>query len=240
MIITKFSWFGIAVLLLLWGCNNCEDCESTVSAPRTSFVFINQTSLDTLNTNLTLIDASLNELQTAASILNAENITLDSLLDSLTARISRGMVELRQDSTSTANLLEANTLLLSSNTESQSNLNTERSTLTSAITTIESGNLLVDTVTNLATGNALVFTDSTTIYKLPLDPNLNEMSYEFSIASMTYEITVTYLTTTSQNIRRNVVVGAESISYSATTFDDVQVEPESDNTNATAIIYCFF
>lgn len=231
----------MALLLLVWGCSECDECETTVSAPRTSFVFINQTSLDTLNTNLGDLDTSLAELEASAAILNAANVTLDSLLDSLSARIERGMVELRDDSTATANKIEANNQSLTNNTESQTSLNSERSTLTTIISTVESGDLLVDTVTNLTTGNALIFTDSATVYKLPLDPNFNEISYDISIASMAYDITLTYITTTSQNTRRNVVVGAESINYSASTFTEVQVEStESNNPHGSTILYCFF
>lgn len=240
MILKKLVWFGMFSLLFFWGCNDCEECETTVSAPRASFVFINQTALDTLNTNLAEVDMALEDLQASAAIVNAANVTLDSLLDSLTARIGRGMIELREDSTATANKIVANNETLATNTAAQTSLNTERTEITSTISTVESGDVLVDTVTNLLTGNALTFTDSATVYQLPLDPNLTEMSYGFSIAAMEYDITVTYVTTTSQNARRNVVVGAESITYTATSFDSVRVDPESDNTHATAIIYCNF
>lgn len=237
---TQFGWLGILLMLILWGCSECEECVTTVDAPRTSFVFINQTSIDTLISNLALVDTALAQLQADAALINAANVTLDSLLDSLNARIARGMVELREDSMATANKIEANNQTLASNTESQTSLSTDRTTLTSTISTIQSGNVLVNTVTNLITGTALTFTDSATVYKLPLDPNLNEMDYGFSIANMNYEITVTYETTTSQNARRNVVVGAESIFYRATTFDSVRVDPETTNTHATAILYCYF
>lgn len=241
MILKKLGWFGMFSMLFFWGCNDCEECETTVSAPRTSFVFINQTSLDTLNTNLEAVDASLAELQANAAILNAANATLDSLLDSLSARIARGMVELRDDSTATANKIVANNQTLATNTEAQTDLNTERTSIASTISTVESGDVLVDTVTNLLTGNSLVFTDSATVYLLPLDPNLTEISYGFSIASMEYDITVTYTTNTSQNARRNVVVGAESINYTASTFNEVQVEStESNNPHGSTTLYCFF
>lgn len=238
---TKHVWFVLLIPLLLWGCNDCEDCELPVSAPRTSFVFINQTSLDTLTAQLATLDTALSQLATEATVLSLQNTSLDSLLDSLSARIDRGLVELREDSTSTANLIEANNELLASNTESQASLTTERTTLNTTITTIESGNLLVDTVTNLATGNAVIFSDSASVYVLPLDPNFNEMNYAFSILSQAYDLTVTYETTTSQNARRNVLVGAESISFSATTFREVQVvSTESNNPHGSTALICFF
>ena len=240
MIKSKFGWFLMVLLLLLWGCSECEECDTSVSAPRAAFVFINQTSLDTLNTQLAVIDTSLAELQANAAVLNAANVTLDSLLDSLSARIARGMVELRVDSTATANKIAANNQTLASNTANQAVFSSERTTLATTITTVENGNLLVDTVTNLTTGNTLIFSDSATVYKLPLDPNLSEMDYGFSIASSDYEITITYLITTSQNARRNVLVGAECIKSTAATFDSVRVTPEINNTHATAIIYCSF
>ncbi|MDW3192364.1 MAG: hypothetical protein R8G66_08365 [Cytophagales bacterium] len=240
MIIKKLGWFSMVLLLLVWGCNDCEECVTTVDAPRVSFVFLNQTSLDTLNTDLGAIDASLTELQTMATSLTASNVTLDSLLDSLTARIARGMIELRDDSMATANKIEANNQLLTSNAESQNSLNTERSDLTSIIATVESGNLLVDTVTNIETGTFQTFADSATAYKLPLDPNNAAISYAFSIASMEYDLTVTYTTSTSQSARRNILVGAENIAYTTTSFDSVRVDPETNNTNATTTIYCSF
>lgn len=240
MIKKKLGWFSMVLLLLAWGCSDCEECETSVDAPRVSFVFLNQTSLDTLNTNLATIDASLTDLRASATALTASNVTLDSLLDSLTARIERGMVELKDDSIATANKIEANNQLLTSNTESQTSLNTERSTLSTTIATVESGNLVVDTVTNLATGTFQTFTDSATVYKLPLDPNNEAISYAFSIASVEYDLTVTYTTSTSQSARRNILVGAENIAFTTTSFDSVRVDPETNNTHATTTIYCSF
>lgn len=238
----KWFWYGI-VLILLAGCSECEDCDTEVSAPRTSFVFINQTSLNTLEPDLETVETQLAELVAEASLLNAQVFTLDSLLDSLTARIDRGVVSITQDSLDNLNTsIEQMTLDLATNTTEQTTLNTEKSNLESTIATIESGKILVDTVFNLATGTGIIFTDSATVYQLPLDPNFNEITYRFSIADQQYQLSLTYDLTTTLDARRKVRVLAENIQVvTGYTFSDVKLLPEEGNrTHDETTLQCSF
>lgn len=231
-------------LLFLWGCSDCEECETEVSAPRTSFVFINQTSLNNLNPQVETIEATLEQLASEASTFSAQLTTLDSLLDSLTARITREEIEISQDSLDQINsTIEQLNGELTANSEQQALLNTDKSSLESTISTIESGAVLIDTIVNVATEEGLVFTDSASTFLLPLDPNFNEITYRFSIASQRYEVSLSYDLTQTLDARRKVRILAENIQYDSltSTFDSVNiVSTESNNPHDATTVQCSF
>ena len=229
------------VLLCMNSCNECEDCESVVGAPRTSFAFINGTLLAELNDSISVLNDSI-VIRTDAISFNDSIITiLSDSLDSIKILLDSGLVEFRQDSLllsdEIAELSDVN-ISLQSEADSITEISTEVGT---EIALVESGSVLVDTITSLIQNTSILFTDSASVYSLPLEISSTETPYSFSIDGNQYELNLTYEVRQSLNIEREVTIEAFNVGVSSHTFDSLFIQCSTSEciSNETGII-CYF
>ncbi len=237
----RFSWLVFVGWLMLTACSECEECEPSVSAPRTSFIFINGKLLAIYNDSLAQTATERTAANTEIDSLTIDNLTLSDSLESIVVLLDSGFIEFREDSM----LLEAEIAFNQNQIDSiqliSDSLSTEISNFQAEIDLIESGTILLDTATNLLTGSFLTFEDSAEVYGLPLEISSAEMPYQFSIANRQYLVNLTYETIQELNIEREVVVRALNLGVSSHTFDSLTIVcTTSECFSNEAGVFCFF
>lgn len=235
-------FIGIWLLLIgLIGCNECEDCESVVGAPRTSLAFINGKLLADLNDSVSVLNDSIQIREDEITFNDSLITVLSDSLDSVNILIDSGFVEFRADSMLLADEITALTTVNTSlQTESDSiqEIATEVGT---EIALVESGSVLVDTITSLIQGTSLFFADSASVYSVPLEISAVETPYSISLNGDQYELNLTYEVRQSLNIEREVLIEAFNLGVSSHTFDSLLIQCSTSEciSNESGIV-CYF
>ena len=239
----KTFWLPIlsTFLFVLFGCDNCEECESVVSAPRTSFIFIDGEALQNLEDSLTVISDSLNTLNTEIDTLNEQINTFVDSLGVINSLLDSGRVELRDDSLALQEIIDVQTLVLDSLQQTADSLSSISSTVTANANEVASGLILLDTAQNLSNGNCLTFSDSAAVYSLPLETGSPETSYSFSITGNRYRVDLSYVTAQTLSIERELRVIAQELTVLDHTFDSLTVFCTTTEciSNETSLV-CYF
>ena len=145
------------------------------------------------------------------------------------------------DSMSFANLIMLLTEERDSLDDNSDSLNAIRIDRNSIVTTINSGNVLVDMITNLDNGSDTIFTDSATLYSLPLEVARNEINYEIIIADSIYEVGITYSTDESLTILRDLNIIAFDLDTLFHTFDSLDITfTNADRLSNETTFTCYF
>lgn len=205
----------IGVFVAVLACE--EDIEPTVSDPSVSIFFLNKDSLDAVN----LITDSLNvELGKYDSIIMALEDSADLLVDSLitlTDSIANGG-DLEQDSTTVAE----NIILLNENLEvieqEDSVVNASYSGWVSTASTINSGSVKVSSIENNKNGLNISYEDSSTVWKLPLDMQADDIDVNIIIADSVYNLVMSYSRTTAADEKNKVVINSSDFKILSTDF----------------------
>lgn len=240
-ILTFFSLMMI-MLTCITSCNDCEDCENTVSAPSASFSFINARQLQVLSDSIQVINTELELISTEIDTLTSQvAVFTDSLTQINTLLLDSGFTEYRDDSLAIQLNINTNNETLDSLQIVSDSLSSVSSILTIEQTTVSTGLLLVDTVTNLENGKFLTYEDSTGTYSLPIDVNSNSTAYHFVINGNDYQTEFGYATETVQDVRRRIQLQAFDLTILSHSFDSLELLCGSDNcVNNETTFVCYF
>ena len=227
--------------VFLYACEGCEECNRTPSPPYAQFMFIDGKSLDSYNDTLNAHNQGLNSYNEEKSEIDSQIAKYNEEYEEVLLKLDSGYTEYREDSISLANEIKALSIkneLLQTGIDSLETLISEVGVV---IDIIESGDILLQQVTNLRTGFDTVFSDSATSYYFPLDVKDTLIDYTFRILENTYQVSLSYELQEELSVRQEIYFSGSQLDIIRTTFDSLIFVSESDNnTIDETITYCYF
>ena len=196
------------MLLSLLMCMSCqhEDPEITGLAPYFRVKFINQGSIDILEDSIALVDKALEDISDSLTVIDSLEIIYD-------------------------------TLDLSVNKESLSDLrqifNEKKTGYNSSISLINSGKMKVQKIEGDDGSGTISYSDSLTLYKIPLNPNTDFSRFYIYIEGSEYSIDTRYERNTIED-NRNIIIQATNFEVlDQSGFRDLSIS-NSDSVNLTS------
>ncbi len=196
------------MFFLVWieSCDDCADCDPIITESAISLVFINDDSLSILdksNDSLNFVDDSLSniEMQLTMSL----NTNTESLM-ALQIGIDSGNNELQSTFDSILLEMTVDSVELNSIVAVLVNLDTKIDSIEAIKTRINNGEVLVDSVVNLANGNSIKYEDSASQYSIPLNFNDTISEYQIVLGGNEYRLSLTHENITSVDTRRNIII----------------------------------
>lgn len=220
----------LAVLLFLiiqiTSCRTSEDASLTItSEPTIDLVFINTDSLNQLNDSTEVLNTSNDAI---SSTLTHIGDTLQFLNDSL--RVINDAIEMGEPLEAAKASIES---IIASYSGQQSVFLEEKSMNDSLLAVINnikilinSGQVLVEDITIVESGNQVLFTDSASLYTVPLSFDKSFTQYSLTIDGEAYGFEVDYEIRQELDARRNVLLKASDITITDHTFlffDDCEI-----------------
>lgn len=181
---SKFYILIFWVSVALTGCNDDLIEEPFTTNSVISTRFMNSDSIAELSTLITDITANIGSLSESVQ-------TAQSDIDSLNSRITE-----EPDSEFIAaweELISKLTATKEQNELAITSLQSENTTFNAKRDSLNQGYSILNSITNLLTGETLVLDTLLTTFSLPLDFNTNEAKYSISVADQINEITLSYL-----------------------------------------------
>lgn len=212
--------FPLAFLLaLVISC--AEDQEVFFNDPSITVRFINADSLQKVNDSLGITNDSILVLNDTVNYFSDSLVILADSISVLNDSIENGRTEYEQtrddlqeieaDFTSSLELVNANSTLLSE----------VKSLLTSVVSTIESGDVLISSITNIQNNTAIGYTDSATSYKLPLSMTMDFSNIDIEIDGRVFPVEITYSREEVVDEKRRIRVLISNIAIKDSGFDSV-------------------
>lgn len=215
----------------------CEDdIEPTVADPSVSIFFLNQ---DSLNLVTEITDSLAIEIESYDSLISALEDSADLLVDSLivlTDSLANGG-DLEQDSIFIAEKIIELNIGLEVIEEEDSAVNAQSKEWKSVATVINSGSVWVESITNAKNGLAVIYEDSSTTWKVPLDMQADDIDLDIVIDEQTYNLKLSYERTTTTDEKNKVVVKTSDFAIISTDFDNPSLScNDCDNSNTTIYV----
>ena len=209
------------VPFLFVACDECTDCATKITEPRVEVMFINADSLAKLEALTTEIGQNQTSIQSDVE-LSQEVISV--LVDSLTRLedgIDTGNTALIPTRDAVAVELSLDSMELALLTDSLTVLDSLSGLFASAKSTINSGSLLLERLTNTANGLSVGYTDSMSTYLVALDISNTSSDYEFVIDEVSYGLQLSHENGMEIDTRRNLIVTIESFMVTNHDFDSI-------------------
>ncbi len=178
----------IAAIALASACS--EEVEPYRSEPAVKLRFFNIDSLTKTNTAIAAIDAEVALLNTENATLTTQLNTLNTRLSELDGLIASGRDDLVPERASVASEIETVTERLVAIGDSLDTWNVEKAQLTKVVGAINSGKVLLRRIE--ADGKTLEFTDSATVFLLPLNMNTTAQVYYLELGNRRDSLELTY------------------------------------------------
>lgn len=214
--------FSAVVLIVAFACQ--QDEEELYDEPNVRLTFYNMDSLvqvqDTLaqvDTLLSINDDSLMFYSDSASVL------LDSI-GRLTVLILEGDESLIPVRDEVDSIYQLTLIHYDQFVTADSVLGVSESHWSTVANVIESGVILISSISNKKNGNAISYEDSTDVWQLPLSNSENDVSLSFEIDGQNYDLNVSYQRTTTVDEYNNVVIQAYDIDTISQTFDSLYIK----------------
>ncbi len=207
----------IGVFAAIWACE--EKVDPTVSDPTVGIFFLNKDSLDVVNF---ITDSLDEELGIYDSIIMTLGDSADLLVDSLitlTDSIANGG-DLKEDSATVAENIVLLNLNLSVIEKEDSAVNVAYASWLSTASTINSGSVKVSSITNNKNGQRIAYEDSSTVWKLPLDMQADDVDLDIAIADSVYNLMIRYSRATAADEKNKVIISASDIEILGTDFNN--------------------
>lgn len=222
----------LLLFILIVSCDPCDDCTSITYEPTVEMIFINADSLAS-------IDSALVEFSRIDSALTAN-------IDSLT--VLRDSLQIVVDSIANGgNLISEKMNLESLISERQSDstiyadqnvgLDALATVLNTTRSTINSGLMLIESITLPETSASLHYTDSAASWRVPLSYQKAFSVYELLIDGTTYTIELDYENFTEVDEQRNVLIRAQDIQVINHSFDSLNTCENCVDGEATITFY---
>lgn len=228
--------FVFGLFMLAWACTENDD-ELFMNDPIVDVQVFNIDSLVKVNDTLKVVTDSLSGLTDTLKILNDSSTVLRDSVSALTVLIDGGQTDLEDQKTTLEGILSGFTTTITSLTKSDSILKVSSTHWTSVASTIESGRLLVSVITNAVNSRQITFTDSATVYNLPLSMTVDSSAFVLQVADMNFELTLGYERTQVLDEKERIEVEASGIKVLRHTFDSTSVNCATSSCidNATVV-----
>ncbi len=198
------------LVLLIASCDPCDDCDAIFFEPTISLVFIDQERLDLLQTERTevqsIIDGLDGELDYIDSILNY----LNNRITELNIRIDAGE-DLENEKGPAEDSVRNFTAQRESPQENKEDQESILDSLNTDISTINSGDIFVNSIEIIETGSVLSYPDSATSFSVPLSMDTSFLNYAVTIGDETNTFVVDYELFQEVDADRNVLIRARDI-----------------------------
>lgn len=212
--------FPLAFLLaLVISC--AEDSEVFFNDPSIKVRFINADSLLKANDSLAITNDSILVLNDTATYFSDSLLVLADSISILNDSIENGRTEYEQtrndlqeieaDFMSSLELVNANSTLL----------NELKALLTSAVSTIEAGDVLITSIRNVAHNTAIAYEDSAALYNLPLSMTDGFSKIGIEIGGESYQLELTYDREEIMDEKRRIRVLISNVAIKNSEFDSV-------------------
>jgi hypothetical protein len=223
----------VVTILLLWACDPCNDCGPIEQEPTIGLFFVNADSLQTTTDSLEVVD-------TLIFVSDSLNIVNDS--------IANGALGYEDEQLALENFIDGLTHLRSVAEDLSDSLSQINILLTSILSDIEDGNVLIDQLLLVETGFDSIFTDSTSEYYAPLLMTAEETELSITIANIPYQLTLAYDLFDEIDIDHRVQRRAQNVTIKSHSFDSVKIACNSINFDCNSevlldnetIITCYF
>ncbi len=126
--------------------------------------------------------------------------------------------------------------------DEKTNISADKTDLNSTKTLIESGSVVVNSITSPFGVEAILpGIERATLFSIPLDPSENISNYQISLAGMLYDLEARYRTNTLVE-QRTVIVQALDLSVTSSSFDVqfIEYQDSLSNNSTDAIVTVHF
>ena len=232
LLLIFFSGFSV----VFWACQ--EDEERLLSEPRIQMFFINQDSLEDVQDTLVEVSDSLVVIDTLLTYYSdSASIVFDSLIQ-LGILIQEGQDELQPRFDSLTDERERLTTEFEATEDLDSIMNESRKQWTEVESTINSGEVLVSSITNRVNSKRVEYEDSSTLWYLPVSMNEDEVFTSIELDGQFYDLDVSYERLITVNEFNNVIVETQNISITNDDFIRIEFDcQDCKGREATFIIY---
>ncbi|UXX78025.1 hypothetical protein N7E81_11715 [Reichenbachiella carrageenanivorans] len=199
-----------------------EEVEPLISDPSVSIFFLNKDSLDQVNV---IIDSLSEEQVKYDTVITNLETSADQLVDRLiviTDSIANGG-DLDQEREQIIHDLDTLNLYLTGIEREDSVVNATKSGWNSTAATISSGFLKVTSIENTKKRRSIVYEESSSNWKLPLDMRANDVDLDIKIADRTYRLAVGYSRSTVTDEKNKVIIRTSDFEIISTTFNSASV-----------------
>lgn len=222
----------LLLFIFIVSCDPCDDCTSITYEPTVEIIFINADSLAS-------IDSALVEFNRIDSALTANIDSLTVLRDSLQIvvdSIANGG-NLASEEMNLESLISERQLDSTIYADQNVGLDTLATVLNTTRGTINSGLMLIESITLPETTATLNYTDSATSWRVPLSYQKAFSVYELLIDGSTYIIELDYENFTEVDEQRNVLIRAQDIQVINHSFDSLNTCENCVDGEATITFY---
>jgi hypothetical protein len=233
----------IVILFLgIQSCQECEQCNTSVSEPRVSLVFFN---VDSLESVLGLFDDQLelaDSLTQQIATLNNDIAILNDSLNVLEAAIDTGNTDFNTTIQEIERLLSQDSIQLALRQDELVTSDSIINQLNTIQNEILSGSVKIDGIENVSNGSRITYDDSLDIYDIPLNIAGSVTLLEIEIQEAgTFELEISHKNEERVSTDRKIEILMSEITLVSHSFDSVIVVCANElcRGNETAL-NCFF
>ncbi|MFT6865833.1 MAG: hypothetical protein ACJA08_000659 [Cyclobacteriaceae bacterium] len=234
---------GSLLIILLWAsliyaCEPCADCgEPLLFEPTVQMKFINRDSLLLLNDTIKTTTDSISSMTDNKDSLSAKVKAWNKLLISLRDSIADGKIQFIVDTLQiddSINTVGPQITLLDTAIFYTTLL---QDSLSDLRTVINSGKVRVDQVTILENGNSTTYSESATLYSLPLImQNANLTTFLIDLKGKSDTISFQYITELNVDEERRIEMQAYNIDTVSYTYDSLLFECNSSKCKSNEVL----
>ncbi len=226
--------------LLLYSCENCDDCGPLQKEPAVTLKFINLDSLITIQENIALLNSEIDTINMTLELITGEIQFYNDSIQSLELLVSDSELDLE----GLRNSLQEKTDSLQTTFTDFQNLRIEEQEKVNALklteADIESGRIRIDSLTSTITETSFSFgVDSLETFRFPLSINDDSTRYAIFITGIKYELLLEYERAFNEDEKSRIEVVVSNIKIGSHTFKEAVNSCEVCGSNDTSITLSF-
>lgn len=199
-----------------------EEDEPLVNDPSVSIFFLNKDSLDQVNVIIDSLSKEQVKYDTVIANLEASaDLLVDSLIVIADSTANGGSLDTEREQV--IHDLDTLNQYLTGKEQEDSVVNAAKSGWNATAATISSGSLKVSEIENNKKVLSVVYEDSSSSWKLPLDMRADDVDLNIKIADKVYQLAVGYSRATTTDEKNKVIIRTSDFEIISTTFDSASV-----------------
>ena len=231
----------LLVVMVIYGCQDCDDCGPLLKDPTVNLKFINQDSLGRVEELLTQTTQDLQETISTQTLVNDSIGIINIQLQTIDLDIANGVDGLEELRSELSQQLESLQATFENLQELRLLQESEITVLNNVQSDILSGRIFIDSLVSRTDMTSSDFgTDSLTVFKFPLSVNRDSTAYSIFIGERMFELTLDYVRNFGEDERSRIEVIVSDIKIrEGYTFQQVDINCEVCPSNETTITAYF-